>query len=44
MTPGVFVTAPATKSMSTPALPSASINDAKPVITPNFKFAGFGDF
>ncbi|CAD6265728.1 unnamed protein product [Miscanthus lutarioriparius] len=44
VTPGVFATAPATKSASAPMSPCASIHDAKPVITPNFKSTGFGGF
>jgi hypothetical protein len=42
--PGVFAATPAPKSTSAPASPSTSIHDTKPVVTPNFKFVGFGDF
>ncbi|CAD6264454.1 unnamed protein product [Miscanthus lutarioriparius] len=34
-TPGVFATAPVTKSASAPASPCASIHDTNPVVTPN---------
>ncbi|CAD6222810.1 unnamed protein product [Miscanthus lutarioriparius] len=42
-TPRVIATAPATKSASAPASPYASLRDAKPVVTPHFRSAGFGD-
>ena len=43
-TPGVFATAPDTKSTSTPVSPSSSIHEAKPVLSPNFKSPGYGNF
>jgi hypothetical protein len=43
-TPRVFAATPAPKSASALASPSTSIHDAKPVVTPNFKFVGFDDF
>jgi hypothetical protein len=44
VTPRVFMTVPATKSALAPTLPSASIHDAKPVLSPNFKSPSYNDF
>ena len=43
-TPGVYASAPISKSASAPASPSASVHDAKPTLSPNFKSSGFADF